>query len=162
LLVVPRYLFAHHQRLRRKKAIENGEESDGSQTRKARRDGAEGSGPLRSTSHARPAERAVGSARSLRRQGQDNWTRLMVPYIGLRACRPILNPSWRKSMRLLIVCGMLALASLASLTPANARSLIGRFCRSQCGVAAVSGRVMAPSSRTCVNKCLAGKKASQH
>jgi hypothetical protein len=61
-------------------------------------------------------------------------------------------------MRVLIVYGMLALASLASLTPANARSFIGIFCRSHCGVPAASRRVIAPSSRTCVADCMAGKK----
>ena len=65
-------------------------------------------------------------------------------------------------MRLLIVCGMLALA-LGSLTPATARSFIGIFCPSHCGVTGASRtRVIAPSLRTCVADCMAGKKDTQH
>jgi hypothetical protein len=72
-------------------------------------------------------------------------------------------------MRVLIVYGMLALASLDPLTSANARPSsggVGRLlvglCRSECGVTASSRRLIAPSAQVCVNRCVAAKKAAQH
>ena len=69
-------------------------------------------------------------------------------------------------MRALIACGIFAVASVLSLTPANAGyragSLVGT-CKAQCGVIG-TGRTqqLKPNDQVCVSKCIATKKAAQH
>jgi hypothetical protein len=68
-------------------------------------------------------------------------------------------------MRALIVAGMLALASLASQTPASAQRHCGSLacqCRVQCGGVGHGGPFgYSASVMACTNKCVAAKKAAQ-
>jgi hypothetical protein len=69
-------------------------------------------------------------------------------------------------MRTLIACGILALASIVSLTTANAQggysgSLVSA-CKPGCGVPVrFATSPPTPSERACIAKCVAAKKAAQ-
>jgi hypothetical protein len=81
----------------------------------------------------------------------------------LRGRSVLRNPKgWRKTMRLLIVGGMLALAFFASLTPASARcSTLRCVCRAAtCGD--IPRGTPSPTVEACIRKCVATKKAAQH
>ena len=70
-------------------------------------------------------------------------------------------------MRTLFIIGTLVLASIVSLTSANAyrySQSLQRVCKAQCNIIDTTGfaQQLTRSAQLCVDKCVAAKKAAQH